>query len=125
MEGEMMGILVIEDNIITQRLYIELLTNWGYYACTADSTPQAVGMLKSGWVPDAIISDYNLGPSDTGITAIATIEGLLGRKVPAVIITGEWHLPDIDIPVFSKPLAPSHLKQILVALLRTSTRATT
>jgi len=110
-------ILVIEDSALIQKFYMHLLALWGYDVRPAASTVQAVEAIRSGCVPDAIISDYNLGRGDTGVAAIRAIEGLLGRKVPAVIITGEHPQPLLDTPVFSKPLPPSHLKEVLADLV--------
>lgn len=111
-------ILIIEDSPTIRAIYTLLLRDWGHNVRLAVSTSDVVGLIGSGYRPDAIVADYNLGGGDTGITAIETAEELLGRSIPAVMITGESSLPDVDLPILRKPVAHDHLKDVIGRLLR-------
>ena len=109
----MQEILVVEDNPPTREIYAYLLRGWGYQVCLAASTNEAISLIRTGCIPDAIVADYNLGGSDTGVAAIRAIEWQLGRPVPAVMVTGEYSLPNVGLPTFRKPIAPEQLKKAL------------
>ncbi|MGE4281740.1 MAG: response regulator [Magnetospirillum sp.] len=113
----MAEILIIEDSPPIRAIYTVLLRDWGYGVCSAASTRDVVALIRSGYRPDAIVADYNLGGGDTGITAIETAEELLGRSIPAVMITGESSLPDVDLPILRKPVTRDHLKDVIGRLL--------
>lgn len=110
-------ILVIEDNPQIREIYAVLMHDWGYRVRSVASTGDAIGLIRSGYTPDAIVADYNLGGGDTGIAAIRGVEELLGRPVPAVVISGEESLPDVRLPTIRKPIAQERLKDAVAGLL--------
>lgn len=113
------AILVIEDDMMMRLLYDALLTRWGYAVRCFASTDDAVAALESGFIPDAIVSDYHLGRVDTGVAAIRAVYHRLGSTPPATIITGEPEAVAAgDIPVLSKPVLPERLKRVIADMLR-------
>ncbi len=112
-------ILIIEDSPPIRAIYTLLLRDWGYRVSSAASTCDVIGLIRSGYRPDAIVADYNLGGGDTGMTAIGTAEELLGRSIPAVMITAEEALPDVQLPILRKPVAHDRFKEVVERLLGT------
>jgi CheY-like chemotaxis protein len=67
-----------------------LLTGWGYLAIVVGSRKEAVKELsRRGLSPDIIICDYRLGGDENGIEVVRLLQGQLGTRVPAVLITGD------------------------------------
>jgi CheY-like chemotaxis protein len=73
--------------------------------------------------PDLLISDYRLRGPDTGAAAIASLRALLGKEVPAILITGDTAPQRLreaqvsGIPLLHKPVLPSHLYGKVVEVL--------
>lgn len=113
------AILVIEDDTMMRLLYDAVLTRWGYAVRCVASTDDAVAALESGFIPDAIVSDYHLGRFDTGVAAIRAVYHWLGSTPPAIIITGEPEAVAAgEVPVLSKPIQHERLKQVVADILR-------
>lgn len=113
----MKTILIIEDDVFTTAVYSTLLTDWGYRVRSAASTSEAVRSVETDGAPDAILSDYRLGFGDTGIRAIRSIEALLGRKTPTIMVTSERDPLDIDAPILIKPITAYDLRNALASML--------
>lgn len=119
------AILVIEDDGLMRMLYEALLSRWGHAVRCAASTSEAIAACESGFIPDAIISDYHLGEDDTGAIAIRALFDRLGRAIPATIITGEPEaIAAGDVPVLPKPVMPERLKEVVAGMLRPRTTLT-
>lgn len=102
------NILIVEDNIINQRLLRKLISKHGYPTLTANNGAEALAAIStSTWNP-AYSSPHSSGPPPTSIaivlcdiempvmdgkTCVRRIrqlqrEGLLGENIPVVAITG-------------------------------------
>jgi CheY-like chemotaxis protein len=73
--------------------------------------------------PDALIVDYRLAETMTGLEAIERLRHRFGRQLPALIITGTTNLAALvaragDIPVAVKPIPPGKLRAFLSQVLR-------
>lgn len=62
---------------------------------TAVDGQAAVDAVAGGLVPDLIVSDYRL-PGMNGVEVIRRVREILGREVPAVIMTGDTSARDIE-----------------------------
>jgi len=113
-------VLVIDDELDVLRATGLLLGQWGCEVLTARSGEQAQAMvLREGPTPDVILSDLRLQDGETGIDAIAAVCTALGRRVPAVLLTGDTAPERIRMArksgylLLHKPLQPARLRAAL------------
>ena len=117
-------VLVVDDEEPIREGLRLLLQEWGYQAMTAasgDQAERAVSALE-GRV-DLVLSDLHLGDGPDGREVIAQVRRLCGRDVPAILITGNTALDDIQRvaaggdPVLFKPVQPRGLFDAVRAAL--------
>jgi len=117
-------VLVVDDEEPIREGLRLLLQEWGYQAMTAangDQAERAVSALE-GRV-DLVLSDLHLGDGPDGREVIAQVRRLCGREVPAILITGNTALDDIQRfaadgdPVLFKPVQPRGLFEAVRAAL--------
>ncbi|HWJ17792.1 MAG TPA: response regulator, partial [Geobacterales bacterium] len=83
------SILIVEDDDEVRDALDLLLDRHGYSTLTARDGPQALALASDGSRDvDLIVADYNL-PGPNGLEVIARIEEASGRKVPAILLTGD------------------------------------
>ncbi|MGB4117977.1 MAG: hybrid sensor histidine kinase/response regulator [Polaromonas sp.] len=115
-------VLVIDDDEAVLSAMAQLLQNWGCEVDTASTIEQAL-VLAQLQPPEVLISDYRLRSQRTGAQAIAEVRSLLGKAVPALLITGDTaperlrEALSVGVPLLHKPLAPGDLHRALVELL--------
>jgi signal transduction histidine kinase/ActR/RegA family two-component response regulator len=112
-------VLVIDDEKAILEALKVLLIGWGCEVITADTVEHARQQLREHDVePDAILSDYRLRKSKTGIEAIKNIEAMVGREIPSLLITGDMNIgPQAagieEYRVLHKPVQPARLRAFL------------
>ncbi len=62
-------VLIVEDELFTQKLICEIITNLGHRCEAASSVNEALSQVKA-FSPELIITDLDLGPGPTGIDLI-------------------------------------------------------
>ena len=83
-------VLVIEDDPEVSELLELYLKDEGHRVTTAPDGARALECLVRGDVrPDVILADYNLPHGMDGLQAIAKLRELMGRDIPAIILTGD------------------------------------
>jgi len=117
----LINVLVIDDDKMVRESLSALLTKWGYDHRTAESGDEAETLvIDEEFSPDAILADYQLKHSKTGIESILQIQNVIQSKIPAVIITGDIlpeNLTEVtksNIPVLHKPVKPIQLRKFLL-----------
>ncbi|WP_207478439.1 PAS domain-containing hybrid sensor histidine kinase/response regulator [Arenibaculum pallidiluteum] len=106
----------------------ELLNGW-HCEVAGGTTVQAALDDLCGRIPDAIITDYHLGVSLTGIDALAEFEARLGRRVPAAIVTADRGdevraaAAAAGCALAYKPIRPGALRALVGELLAKRRRA--
>jgi len=80
-------VLLLEDDISLRACLHEQLSDAGYQCDAAVSVADALELARAH-EPDLIISDYHLGEPSTGDEAIAAVREMLGKEVPALLVTG-------------------------------------
>lgn len=115
-------VLLIDDEESVRAGMMHLLQDWGCVCAAAASIEEALALARIQ-APEVVVSDYRLREQRTGVEAIATLRGLLGDALPALLITGDT-APDrlrealaSGITLLHKPVSPSHLYQGLVTAL--------
>ena len=111
-------ILIIEDDLEILNAYHDLLSQWNFIPLLAQNEKQAMNLVKEfGDEIKMLICDYRLTGNTTGNVLIENIRQLLGKPVPAIMITGDTAVKEIElfsdlkIPLMFKPLNSGVLNQ--------------
>jgi two-component system, sensor histidine kinase len=114
------SILLVDDDKAIREASIHILEKWGYDVVAAESTEEALELLRStGLRPDVLLVDFRLREGCTGVQAIRAIREHCGHLVPAAIITGDTDPKRLDearaagFPLLHKPLAAAKLRALL------------
>ncbi|MGE0009096.1 MAG: ATP-binding protein, partial [Parvibaculaceae bacterium] len=123
--GEFAGIsvLLIEDDEVLRQAMKELLERWGLKVRAVSCEEEAHRHLAGGsQPPQLIIADYSLR-GQIGTTVVGNIRKLLGREIPAVIVTADIDpkvvadIAESGLPVLIKPVSPPRLRVMMHNLL--------
>jgi signal transduction histidine kinase/CheY-like chemotaxis protein len=116
-------VLVVDDDMMVREGTAALLRQWRGEPHTAASGSEALLALDEGFVPDVMIVDLRLGGAQDGIDVIESLRRRLGHEVPALLVSGDTGAVELlrvrssGIPLLTKPVAPSKLRSVLLALL--------
>lgn len=124
-ELEETRILLIDDNSDIRQALKMTLTEWGFIVDDfADIQSMETYYRQGGRGPEAIISDYELGPTETGDLAIHTARQCLQRDIPACIISAAedeavWEkIKATGFAALRKPVKPARLRALINHLLQ-------
>ena len=82
--------MVIEDDPTTLDILESMLDNANCTPLLAQNSEEALALLKDKEeLPDLILSDYRLNKDENGISTIQSIWDVLGKNIPAIMITGD------------------------------------
>ncbi|KAA0685531.1 hybrid sensor histidine kinase/response regulator [Azospirillum brasilense] len=116
-------VLVVEDDPLQRSSLTLLLEQAGAGVMAADSFDSALAAAQATLqAPSAILSDYRLPGGTDGLSGIQTLRGVLGRDVPAILLTGELSADlvraakDAGCLVLTKPAAPNRILSTLAEL---------
>lgn len=116
--GRGLSILVVEDNMMNQRLALGVLTRLGHTVQLAENGQQAIDRLV-GATFDLILMDIQMPVMD-GYTATRQIRRVLGSQVPIIAMTAhalaserEQCLQAGMNDFLPKPFQPADLQQLL------------
>ena len=117
-------ILLIEDDLSVRDLLAQLLASEGHRITAASDGTAAINLVKNGTIsPDLILTDYNLPNGMDGVKVTATLRGLLARRVPVIVLTGDIsketlrHIASHDSVQLNKPIKPAELSTVIQRLL--------
>ena len=123
--GTLALILLVEDDDAVRHATALYLKAMGYAAITAASIAEAEEVLRhSARHPDLIISDYHLGPTHTGVDLIQRVRMLLGKELPALLLSGDTSAALHDLAasgtfrLLSKPVNADQLGLAIAQLLQ-------
>jgi two-component system CheB/CheR fusion protein len=113
------SILVIEDEDALRDLLKIGLEQIGHKVA-ATASAGAIEIIRDGkFVPDIILADYNLSQGSNVLAAIEDIHRIVGRQIPALILTGDISKNALqtyaqkNIPYINKP---AKLREVIGAL---------
>ncbi|WP_162801124.1 response regulator, partial [Azospirillum brasilense] len=116
-------VLVVEDDPLQRNSLTLLLEQAGAGVMAADSFDSALAAAQATLqAPSAILSDYRLPGGTDGLSGIQTLRGVLGRDVPAILLTGELSAElvraakEAGCLVLTKPAAPNRILSTLAEL---------
>ena len=82
-------ILYVEDHPTVRQSITTLLSIEGYVVTAVSSGAEAQrAVLEQGCQPQLVISDFHLPAGETGEQVIARVVQALGRRIPALLLTG-------------------------------------
>ena len=103
-------ILLVEDDPEVRLATRMLLKAEGYAVTDAASSLEALQRAREDRSIALVVTDYHLGPGETGVQVILRLREILNARVKAVLITGDTSSaikdlkPDPDLRVVSKPV---------------------
>ncbi|WP_018433095.1 hybrid sensor histidine kinase/response regulator [Paraburkholderia atlantica] len=119
-------VLCIDDEPSILEGIASLLERWGCEVRGARDEAGALAALADGFVPDAVLCDYQLAHHRTGAQALSAMRGALARdghgNVVTLLITGDMASAELaalalqGIPVLHKPVTPARLRRTLEML---------
>jgi CheY-like chemotaxis protein/two-component sensor histidine kinase len=118
-------VLLVEDDPAVRDASRMLLKVEGYRVLTASSLAEARSQAIAHPELDLLVTDYHLGPHETGVQVISALRSDLGRQIKAVLITGDTSAAmkglqrDERVRLARKPIRAEELLTLLRALLVT------
>ena len=118
-----MRILLVEDEPAVREELCEFLELQGFEVRAAGDVRSAVDVLREGWFPCALLTDFRL-PDGSGLDLIRTIRRDLDLRAevePALLMTGHTDLTEQarlalaqeQVAMLTKPLDPTALLPML------------
>ena len=93
-----------------------LLKRWGCKVKTAHAESEIDELLKTGFIPEILIVDYQLDAGKTGIEFIQAVRTKTGVEIPAIIVTAdhsqkvEKEIKSYGLKLLHKPVKPAVLR---------------
>jgi signal transduction histidine kinase len=112
-------VVLVDDDVEIRESMRFLLEGWGCrYAAGATVEEIEKQLRTEQWEPDALIVDYRLAGTMTGLQVIERLRARFGKQLPALIITGTANPSFLQsraggIPFAIKPVAPGKLRAFL------------
>lgn len=121
-------VLCVDDDPANLDALGALLTRWGCIVRGCRDELAAVRAISDGFVPDAVLCDYQIDRHETGADVLQAVQEALRRRghgEPAsVVITGDMASPGLaalaaeGLPILHKPVTPTRLRRTLDMLLQ-------
>jgi two-component system, sensor histidine kinase len=122
-------VLLVEDDDALRHATALYLKAVGYNTISASGVADAERkLLHSAQVPDVIVTDFHLGPDETGADLIQKIRARIGSMVPALLLSGDTSAGVLDLAetgkfrVLSKPVSAEVLDDTLSQLVSAALR---
>lgn len=113
----MKTILVIEDDLILQAIYENLLREWNFHLIMSSSIMEAADLVAEEDI-DLIIADYNL-PDSNSMVLLRLVEHWQ-QKIPTIIVTSNKEIrnesPEVDQlakTIMFKPFSADQLQNCI------------
>lgn len=125
-ESPLTGISVLcvdNETQITDAMSL-LFNRWECHTKTAQAEEQIDSLVKSGFIPDILIVDYQLDGGKTGLQFIEAMRNRLGINIPAIIVTADHSMKVADeiknagLKLLHKPVKPATLRTTMNYELR-------
>ena len=117
-------ILIVDDEQMLLELFQEVLSA-DYEVMATKSIDDAVEVLQAQHV-DALVTDLNCGEDGNGLDLLRWVQQCKPELMPATLVLSGAYAPDLedfDVPVISKPIDLTSLKQTLARLFGEHERA--
>jgi signal transduction histidine kinase len=117
-------ILVIEDERQSAQALRGLLDSWGCVVAVVEGLQGALTVVKGGFVPDLVLSDFRLRAGESGMQTLHSLRTQLERPLPACLMSGDTDpeliqsCRDAGLPLLHKPVRPAKLRTLIRRLAR-------
>lgn len=118
------NILILDDDSMVRESLALFLKGEGYRIASAATGAEALALVSDGaFQPDAAIIDYTLPGELNGVEVMTRLSEMLGRHVPALVLTGRLSagtVKEITSSGFmhhAKPMHPEDLSRFVAALV--------
>jgi len=115
--------LIIEDDAMACDALFDLLKTWKSIPHAAEGIEAARALVAEGLIPDYIVSDHRLRGHENGIDAVLALRELIGRHIPACLITGDMdkavaeRAKSLGIALLYKPARPTALRELVLSII--------
>jgi CheY-like chemotaxis protein len=112
-------VMLVEDDPSVRDATRMLLRVEGYQVLPIASAEEAVAAVDGGARFDLLMTDYHLGPNQTGIQVISALRERLGPQLKAILVTGDTSSairalsPDPQLRILSKPIRAEALLRLM------------
>jgi signal transduction histidine kinase len=117
-------VLVVDDEPINREVTAALLAQWGCLVASAASADEATQELTRHLrAPDAIVTDFSLGPGANGVELIRQVRVQCAQAIPALVVTADVAVAaggEPGVQVLHKPVDAPRLRAELLAVLSTT-----
>jgi two-component system CheB/CheR fusion protein len=115
-------ILYVEDDASVRHALTTLLGIEGYEVAAVTNGTEALRLLERADEPHLVISDFHLGPGETGEQVVRRVRERFGREIPALLLTGTlqqgtWPVGARGHRVLQKPIDANLLLNEIASLL--------
>jgi signal transduction histidine kinase/CheY-like chemotaxis protein len=114
-------VVVIDDEAENRYATEALCRQWGCHVVSGASAREALAELaKHLRAPDLIVTDFRLRDGLTGLMAIDDIRCQADACIPAIVVSGDVAVQDVDrddVVVLRKPLDPAQLRATMSRVL--------
>jgi signal transduction histidine kinase len=122
-------IVIIDDDAGIRRALVDLLHAEGYTALACADLAELRNRIYRDYEVSAVVADYRLADGATGDQAIAAAHLILGRRVPAILVTGDTsperlkQATDSGYRLLHKPVDPDQFIAELEMLISQDARS--
>jgi len=124
-------IMLVDDDTRVARATQMFLELEGHQVWVASGLRETLALLQcEERIPDLILSDFHLESETTGIDVVTQIRALVGRSIPALIVTGDTSsrlMADVEkssnCEVLSKPVVATELLHRIDRILQRRTQS--
>jgi signal transduction histidine kinase/CheY-like chemotaxis protein len=112
-------VLVVEDDALAREALVSLLESWGVVVVEAEGLSTALWQLKSGVLPDVIMSDYRLRDGENGLETVRQLRAAAGQQIPACLMSGDTDpnlmqsAREAGLTLLHKPVRPAKLRSLI------------
>ena len=116
-------VLIIEDDALARQGLVTLLASWGAVVGVAEGLTTAMALVQQGFVPDVLVSDYQLRDGENGIALIQQLRTALAWPVPACLMSGNTDpalmmaVRNEGLTLLYKPVRPAKLRSLIRRLV--------
>lgn len=116
-------VLLVDDEDLVRMSTADMLTELGFDVVEAGSAEEALGLIRTGGVPDLLVTDH-LMPGMSG-AALAREACRIKPELPVLIVSGYAEVEGVapDLPRLTKPFRNAELASMIATLMTTTQKA--
>jgi len=111
-KGELPVLLIVEDEILLRMATAEQMRGEGFVVLEAANGDEALSLLRSYPLVDAVFSDVRM-PGETDGIALAEIVNRYYPRTKIFLTSGVTEPPSIAAAFFPKPYAPNYVARVI------------